>query len=60
MNTYEVPKEDLPRGIKYKMVIGKKPEVEKLKFGKAPAILKILPYLEWGNQAYKPAPKWAK
>lgn len=45
---YEVPKEDLPRGIKFRKYYGRiKPEK---KNGEAPAILKILPHLEWNYQ----------
>ena len=25
-----------------------------------PAFMKMLPYLEWGTQAFKPKPKWLK
>ena len=44
---YEVPKEDLPRGIKYKKIYGQRIEDTKPKFDEAPGVLKILPHLEW-------------
>jgi len=57
---YEVPKEELPVGIKSRTIFGSRDPNRKPRFGEAPAHLKILPYLEWGNQAYKSTPKWLK
>jgi len=54
---YEVPKEELPAGIKSRTIFGSRDPNRKPKFSEAPAHLKILPYLEWGNQAYKSPPK---
>lgn len=57
---YEVPKEELPIGTKCKFILRKKNFEPPPKFGTAAAHLKILPYLEWGKDAYKPKPKWAR
>ena len=56
----EIPKEELPIGTKCKFVLRKKNHIEPPKFGTPPAHLKILPYLEWGTEANKPKPKWAR
>ncbi len=44
---YEVPKDELPPGIKYKKIYGQRIEKQNPKFGKAPGHLKVLPHLEW-------------
>lgn len=53
----EVPKDELPPGLKSRTIYRPKSKSTTPKFGKAPAVLKILPYLEWGSEGYKPPPK---
>lgn len=45
---YEVPKDKLPKNVKFKLVCGEKPQENPNQSNYKCTVLKVLPVMEWG------------